>query len=206
MTRRVAAVVVALLLAPAASGCTVVAHSSTLPTAEPVPVESPAPTVDAQLRQVLDVANAHAGDCGTTAPPTPDARTATSLCSADRTLLYSLAPAAVSGPEVSDVQAVFSSARPVVRITVTPQGGAGLVRVTSDAMNSSPPRNQVALVSHGRVQAALPVTEAIDGQVLEITGFDSLQAAQQAAALLLAAARSSTASGGGSATPSATGS
>ena len=59
------------------------------------------------------------------------------------------------------------------------------MRVTSDAATASPPRNQVALVSHGRVQAALPVTDAIDGQVLEITGFDSLQAAQQAAALLL---------------------
>jgi preprotein translocase subunit SecD len=82
---------------------------------------------------------------------------------------------------------VYSSARPVVRITLTPQGGAGLVRLTNDAVNSSPPRNQVALVSHGRVQAALPVGEALDGQVFEITGFDTLEAAQQAAALLLAA-------------------
>jgi preprotein translocase subunit SecD len=183
--RRCAAALVVALVVPAASGCTVVTHSSTLPTSEPVPVDSPAPTVDAQLRQVLDVATAQAGQCDATAPPTPDPRAATSLCSADRTLYYSLAPAAVSGPEVSDVQAVFSSARPVVRITVTLQGAAGLVRVTSDAATASPPRNQVALVSHGRVQAALPVTDAIDGQVLEITGFDSLQAAQQAAALLL---------------------
>jgi preprotein translocase subunit SecD len=192
--RRCAAVLVMALVGPAASGCTVVTHSSTLPTSEPVPVDSPAPTVDAQLRQVLDVANAQAGQCGDTPPATPDPKTPASLCSADRVLLFSLGPAAVSGPEVSDVQAVFSSARPVVRITVTPQGAAGLVRVTSDAATASPPRNEVALVSHGRVQAALPVTDAIDGQVLEITGFDSLQAAQQAAALLLSSGQSATSS------------
>ena len=188
--RRAAVALVVMAVLPVLGGCTVVYRGSTVPTQEPVPVDSPAPTVDVQLRQVLDVANAQAGQCGEFAPPTPDPRTAASLCSADRTVLYSLAPAAVTGPEVSDVAAVYSSARPVVRITLTPQGGAGLVRLTNDAVNATPPRNQIALVSHGRVQAALPVAEALDGQVFEITGFDTLEAAQQAAALLLAAAPS----------------
>jgi preprotein translocase subunit SecD len=188
--RRAAAALVVAAVLPVLGGCTVVDKGSTVPTQEPVPVDSPAPTVDVQLRPVLDLANAQAGQCGAFAPPTPDPKAPTSLCSADRAVLYSLGPAAVTGPEVSDVQAVFSSARPVVRITLTAQGGAGLVRLTNDAVNSSPPRNQVALVSHGRVQAALPVGEALDGQVFEITGFDTLEAAQQAAALLLAAAPS----------------
>jgi preprotein translocase subunit SecD len=182
--RRCAAVVVAALTVSAVSGCTTVDHTSTAASALPAPTGSTAATYEVQLRGVLDVANAQAGECGTTAPPTPEPRRPATLCSADLVLVYTLAPAAVSGSEVTGVEAVFSSARPVVRITVTPQGGAGLVRVTSEAMNASPPRNQLALVSRGRVQTAVPVSDTIDGQVLEISGFDSIDAARAAAALL----------------------
>jgi len=188
------AVLAAVLLVPVLSACTTVDHTSTGASAIPAPTGSPAPAAyDLQLRGVLDVANAQTGQCSVPAPPTPDAAQQASLCSADRTLLYTLAPAAVAGAEVSSVEAVFSSARPVVRVSVTPQGGAGLVRLTTEASTASPPRNQVALVSGGRVQTALPVTDTIDGQVLEITGFDSIDAARAAAALL-----------GPSASPSAT--
>lgn len=168
-------------------GCSTVDHTSTQPTSEPFPVDSSSASSagpDLQLRQVLDVAGAQAGQCPTPAPATPEPRAQATLCSADTTLVYTLAAAAVDGAEVTGVEATYSSARPVVRITVSPQGGAGLVRVTSQALVASPPSNQVALVSHGRVQTALPVTDSIDGQVLEITGFDSLTAAQQAADLL----------------------
>ena len=182
--RRCAAVVLAGLLVAAVSGCTTVDHTSTEASALPAPTGSTAPTYEVQLRGVLDVANAQTGECGTTAPPTPEPQQQATLCSADLVLVYTLAPAAVSGSEVTGVEAVFSSARPVVRITVSPQGGAGLVRVTSEAMNASPPRNQLALVSRGRVQTAVPVTDTIDGQVLEISGFESIDAARAAAALL----------------------
>ena len=182
--RRCAAVVLAGLLVAAVSGCTTVDHTSTEASALPAPTGSTAPTYEVQLRGVLDVANAQTGECGTTAPPTPEPQQQATLCSADLVLVYTLAPAAVSGSEVTGVEAVFSSARPVVRITVSPQGGAGLVRVTSEAMNASPPRNQLALVSRGRVQTAVPVTDTIDGQVLESSGFESIDAAGAAAALL----------------------
>ena len=181
---RCAAGMLAALLVAAVSGCTTVDHTSTEATALPAPTGSTAPTYEVQLRGVLDVANAHTGQCGTTAPPMPEPSQQATLCSADLVLVYTLAPAAVSGSEVTGVEAVFSSARPVVRITVSPQGGAGLVRVTSQAMNATPPRNQLALVSRGRVQTAVPVTDTIDGQVLEISGFDSIDAARAAAALL----------------------
>ena len=82
------------------------------------------------------------------------------------------------------MEAAWASGSPVVRITVNPQGGAGLVRLTSEAVSATPPRNQVALVSHGRVQAALPVSETIDGRVLDINGFATQEAAQQAVDLL----------------------
>jgi len=182
--RRCAAGLLGALLMAAVSGCTTVDHTSTEASALPAPTGSTAPTYEVQLRGVLDVANAQTGECGTDAPPTPEPRQQATLCSADLVLVYTLAPAAVSGSEVTGVEAVFSSARPVVRITVSPQGGAGLVRVTNEAMNASPPRNQLALVSRGRVQTAVPVTDTIDGQVLEISGFDTIDAARAAAALL----------------------
>jgi len=182
--RRCAAGLLGALLMAAVSGCTTVDHTSTEASALPAPTGSTAPTYEVQLRGVLDVANAQSGECGTDAPPTPEPRQQATLCSADLVLVYTLAPAAVSGSEVTGVEAVFSSARPVVRITVSPQGGAGLVRVTNEAMNASPPRNQLALVSRGRVQTAVPVTDTIDGQVLEISGFDTIDAARAAAALL----------------------
>ena len=173
----------ALLSTLGVSGCSVVDHTSTAPTVEPVPTGSTAPALDVQLRPVLAVSNAAAGQCPVTAT-TPPAADEASLCSADRTLLYRVGPAGFDGPEVGSVEAAWASGSPVVRITVNPQGGAGLVRLTSEAVSATPPRNQVALVSHGRVQAALPVSETIDGRVLDINGFATQEAAQQAVDLL----------------------
>ena len=199
-TAQAAALLAVVLTAGGCSGPSVITTSGSPSLPVGAPTDTPDPVYDVHLRQVLDVANAQAGQCPEAAPPTPDPESAATLCSADRTLVYRLATAAVAGPEVTDVSAVYSSARPVVRIVVTPQGGAALVRLTTDASQASPPLNQVALVSKGRVQAALPATETIDGQVLEITGFDSLQAAQAAAALLLPSASPSPS--GASASPS----
>jgi preprotein translocase subunit SecD len=47
-------------------------------------------------------------------------------------------------------------------------------------MTQPAPRNQLALVSHGRVQSAPAITEAIDGNVIVFTGFASVDDAQKA--------------------------
>jgi preprotein translocase subunit SecD len=193
--RKVATRGIPLLVgALALTSCTTVDHTSTAASVEPVPTESPAAVLDIQLRGVLDVANAEAGQCpqpavaGSAAPSptptTPPASSQATLCSADRTLVYTLAPAAVPGEQVSDIAAVSNAGSPAVQITVTPQGGAALSRLSATAMVASPPRSQIAIVSHGLVQVALPVTEQIDGRVLDVNGFDSQDAAQQAVDLL----------------------
>ena len=141
-------------------------------------------TLDLQLRPVLDVATATAGQCGTTPPPTPDPAQPAQLCSQDRTLLVSLGPAAVTGPRVTGLDATMTSRQPQLQVKLDAQGGAALTRATAEGMLLPAPRNQLALVSHGRVQSAPVITEAIDGNVIVFTGFATVEDAQAAADFL----------------------
>ena len=169
------------------AGCSISTTTSAAPVSvAPTPSESHQPELDLQLRPVLDLATATAGQCAETRPPTPDPAQPAQLCSEDRTLLLSLGPAAVTGVRVTGMEATMTSRQPQLQIKLDAQGGASLTRVTAEAMLQQEPRNQLALVSHGRVQAAPTVTEAIDGNVLVLTGFATVDDAAAARDLILA--------------------
>ena len=185
--RVTALAVPALLLTVAAlTGCSV--STTTTPATSSLaatPSESPSPELDLQLRPVLDIANAEAGQCGATPPATPDPRSDAQLCSQDRILLYTLGPAGVAGARVTSVEATITSRTPQVQVKLDAEGGASLTRMTVEGMLAPAPRNRVAIVSHGRVQSAPVVTDSIDGGVFVLTGFDSMDAAQKAVDFLV---------------------
>ena len=176
----------ACLAAYALVGCSVttttVSRTTPVP---PGPTESPVRELDLQLRPVLDIANATAGQCTPSPPPTPTAEAPALLCSQDRILLYSLGPAAVTGGSVTGLDATTTQGTPQVQVKLDAQGGAALTRLTSDGMAQPVPRDQMAIVSHGRVQSAPTITEAILGTVLVITGFASVDDAQRAVDFLV---------------------
>jgi preprotein translocase subunit SecD len=169
------------LAAYAVSGCSVTTTSVSPTTSGASSAsESPVPELDLQLRPVLDIANAASGQCTPTPPPTPSADAPAQVCSQDRILLYSLVPAAVTGRSVTGLDATMTQRTPQVQVKLDAQGGAALTRLTADGMVQPVPRDQMAIVSHGRVQSAPTITEAIDGNVLVITGFASVDDAQKA--------------------------
>jgi preprotein translocase subunit SecD len=169
--------VVPVLLA----GCSISTTTSAAPVSvAPTPSESPTTVLDVQLRPVLDIATATAGQCAVTPPPSPDPAQPAQVCSQDRTLLLSLAAAAVTGQHVTGLEATMTSRQPQLQVKLDAQGGAALTRVTAQGMSQAAPRNQLALVSHGRVQSAPVITEAIDGNLIVFTGFASVDDAQKA--------------------------
>jgi preprotein translocase subunit SecD len=176
----------ALLVVPAVlalAGCSISTTTSAAPVSvAPTPSESPTQVLDLQLRPVLDIATATAGQCAATAspPPSPDPVQPAQVCSQDRTLLLSLGPAAVTGTQVTGLDATMTSRQPQLQVKLDAQGGAALTRVTAEGMTQAPPRNQLALVSHGRVQSAPTISEAIDGSIIVFTGFTSVDDAQKA--------------------------
>jgi preprotein translocase subunit SecD len=182
---------VSLVAAGALGGCSVSTTTtpssvSATPTASGTPSpEATAPELDLQLRPVLDIANAQAGQCGETPPPTPDPQAPAQLCSQDRILLYSLGPAGVTGARVTSVEATMTSRTPQIQVKLDAQGGASLTRLTAEGMVQPAPRNRLAIVSHGRVQSAPAITDVIDGAVLVITGFPTVEDAQTAVDFLL---------------------
>jgi preprotein translocase subunit SecD len=180
----------ALLVVPvvlALAGCSISTTTSSAPVVvSPTPSESPQPELDLQMRPVLDVASATAGQCGETRPPTPDPAQPAQICSEDRTLLLSLGPAAVTGARVTGLDATMTSRQPQLQIKLDAQGGASLTRMTAEGMLLPEPRNQLALVSHGRVQAAPRITETIDTSILVLTGLAAVADAEAARDLLLA--------------------
>ena len=170
----------------ALTGCSVSTTSTPAPVSvAPTPSDTPAPELDLQLRPVLDIANAEAGQCVDPPPPTPDPAAPAQICSQDRILLYSLGPAAVTGARVTGLDATMTERSPQVQVKLDAQGGASLTRMTVEGMLQPVPRNQLAIVSHGRVQSAPRITEPIDSSVLVITGFTTVEDAQRAVDFLV---------------------
>jgi preprotein translocase subunit SecD len=189
MTRagRTTAAVLVVPVVLALAGCSVSTTTSAAPVpVAPTPSASPQPELDLQLRPVLDIATARAGECGEARPASPAPGKPARVCSEDRTLLLSLGPAAVSGARVTGLDATMTSRQPQLQIKLDAQGGAALTRVTAEGMLLPEPRNQLALVSHGRVQASPTITESIDTSILVLTGFASVDDAAAARDLLLA--------------------
>jgi len=179
-TRR-AALAALGVCACALAGCSV-STTSVSPTTSgaPTTTESAPPELDLQLRPVLGIANATGGQCTQPPPPTPTASSPADVCSQDRILLYSLGPAQVTGAEVTGLDATMTERTPQVQVKLDAGGGAALTRLTAEGMQKPVPQNQLAIVSHGRVQSAPTITDTIDGAVLVITGFGSVGDAQKA--------------------------
>jgi len=177
---RLGALVAGSLGALLLTGCTTTTTTTTAPTVDPLPSQSTGPELDLQLRPVLEVAPAGAGQCPARLDVTPVANQAASACSQDGKLVYSLGPAAVTGARVSDMTVSHQGGSPVVQISLDALGGAGLSSVTAEIAQLEQPRSQLAIVSHGRVQSAPVVTEQIDGRVMMVSGFADDAAAQAA--------------------------
>jgi len=162
------------------AGCSTFDSTRTTPTLDPLPTESAAPVLDLQLRAVLAVTPATVGACPAVRLTTPAAAAPATACSQDRTLVYSLAPASVTGDRVTSVEVVYQGGQPVVEVKLDPRGTAELSAVSGAAMVQQPPRSQLALVSHGRVQTAPTVTDQLDGGIFLLSGFATADAAQLA--------------------------
>ncbi len=160
------------------SGCSVSTTSATtVAPVEPISSESPAPELDLQLRPVLDVSAADPASCPIAAS-TPPPKAAASLCSTDRRARYSLGPAALTGPRVTSIEPLYSATGVVVAVKVDAMGKAALSNVTLESSFKAPPQSQLAIVSRGTVLVAPAVTEQVDGGVLLLTGFASMDAAR----------------------------
>ena len=183
--RRTPGLAVVVLAGVALAGCSTVATTSTAPTAAPLVTAPPsAPVVDLQVRPVLDVRSATPGECPSTPLTTPAPAAAASLCSQDRTSIFSLAPAELTGQRVTDVSAAWESGYPVVELRFDPQGAATLSRVTGQVVSDAAAAPRLALVSHGRVQKTAAIIDQITDGVMVLSGFQSGDAAQQAADFL----------------------
>jgi hypothetical protein len=136
--------------------------------------------VDLQLRQVLSISDGGPATCPAGTVATPPAQEPATLCSQDRTLVYSLAPAAIDGNRPTSLEVAGSANGPAVRVRYDAQGAASLSTLTLRGSQESPPRSLLAIVSHGRVQAAPTMSGQIEGGILDISGFPSAQAAQSA--------------------------
>lgn len=176
--RLVAATAVALCVA-AVSGCSISTTSSTtVPVVEPVASSSPEPVLDLQLRPVESIARAEPGACPTLPARTPNATATATLCSNDGKLAYDLATAAVTGQRVTSIEALDSGGGPVIQIKLDAMGGASL-RSTTLRGSLADPQPRLAIVTHGGVLAAPTMTDELDGGVLLVSGFESLEKAQE---------------------------
>lgn len=138
---------------------------------------------DLQLRPVLAAARAEAGQCPKGDPPSPPRSEPATLCTADLTTVLSLGPAVVDGEQVRKVDAGTIADANVVRVELDTNGGTALSNETLRLSQEQSPKNWLAIVSHGRVQTAPVVTDQISGGILDITGFETADAARSAAAL-----------------------
>ena len=136
--------------------------------------------VDFQLRQVLGIEPGDPTRCPSGKVATPPALAPATLCSQDGTLVYTLAPAAVDGNRPTSIEVAGSSLGPVVRVRLDVKGATSLSNLTLRASQEAAPRSKLAIVSHGRVQAAPVMTDQVAGGILDISGFETAQAAQAA--------------------------
>ena len=177
-TRLVVAATVAVC-ATALSGCSISTTSSTtVPVVEPVASSSPPPVLDLQLRVVESVGRAEPGSCPALPSLTPDPAATATLCSNDGRLSYGLEKAAVTGQRVTSIEALDSGGTPVIQIKLDAMGGTSL-RSTTLRGSLADPQPGLAIVTHGGVLAAPTMTEELDGGVLLVSGFESLEKAQE---------------------------
>jgi preprotein translocase subunit SecD len=131
---------------------------------------------------VLDVAWVESEPCvAETGPPASEV----TLCpddtiSTNAGLKYRLGPVALSGSDVASMSTKEYGLSPVIQVQLTEQGKAEFADLTGQLMNNQAPRDMLAIVVDGKVQSAPSVQARIEDGQLELTGFDTLQAAEAA--------------------------
>jgi preprotein translocase subunit SecD len=139
---------------------------------------------DLQLRTVVSAERASAGQCPADPGPTPPAAQRATLCSADLAYVLVLGPAVVDGARVTSLDAGSLGGGPTVRVFLDVQGATALANATLRMAGAPSPGNWLAIVTGGRVQSTPVVMDQIDGGIVDITGFDNVEAARRAAALI----------------------
>ena len=138
----------------------------------------PVDQVSFQVRPVLTEKQASAADCASSAAAAPTATEKVErICSADRTVVYSLGPAAFTEAEVKTVATGerFDDER-VANVELDAKGTAAFAKVTETANRNERPTSQFAIVVDGAVASAPAVTQgAITGGQLEVSFGDAKQ-------------------------------
>ena len=186
--RRGTATGAAVLVAGAALAGCAVTTTSTDPLASLAPSSATPSTsasggavadvLDLQLRPVATQRRAEVGDCAAplSSTTTPPPRQAATLCSSDGSTVFELKPAAVAGDRVTSIEPISSVNGPIIQVKYDAMGSSQLRTVTL-AGSLADPQLALAIVSHGTVLGAPPMTDELDGGVLLISGFATLDQA-----------------------------
>jgi preprotein translocase subunit SecD len=141
-----------------------------------------------EFRPVLDVTMVESEPCiAETGPPASEVTLcADDTISTEPVLKYMLGPVALSGSDVASMSTKEYGLSPVIQVQLTEQGKAKFADLTGQLMNNQAPRDMLAIVVDGKVQSAPSVQARIEGGQLELTGFESLAAAESALSLITA--------------------
>jgi preprotein translocase subunit SecD len=141
-----------------------------------------------EFRPVLDVTMVESEPCvAETGPPASEV----TLCADDTIstaagLKYMLGPVALSGSDVASMSTKEYGRSPVIQVQLTEQGKAKFADLSGRLMNNQAPRDMLAIVVDGKVQSAPSVQARIEGGQLELTGFETLAAAESSLSLITA--------------------
>jgi hypothetical protein len=140
----------------------------------------PVDQVSFQVRPVLSEKQATAADCTSSVPAVPaTAVKVERICSADKTIVYSVGPASITESDVTSVAGAErgdGSGERAAYVELSGRGTKELAKITDIANRNEAPANQFALVVDGAVVSAPAVEQgAITGGQLEISFADSQQ-------------------------------
>jgi preprotein translocase subunit SecD len=141
-----------------------------------------------EFRPVLDATLVGSGPCVAETGPPPSEVT---LCADDTVgssagLKYRLGPVALSGSDVASMTAIEDMSSAVIQVQLTERGKVEFADLTGQLMNNQAPQDMLAIVVDGKVQSAPSVRARIEGGRLELTGFETLAAAESALSLITA--------------------
>jgi len=129
------------------------------------PASDPATGTWFQVRPVLAEKKATGNDCTVVRTTLPNAQPADSVCSQDKTVVYSLGAAVLTENDVDSV----GSTDTVVSLGLLPNGKAAFATMTGDLSKQKSPANQFAVLADGVVLTAPSVNSgAITDGMLEV--------------------------------------
>lgn len=135
------------------------------PTAAPTPTEPPVVIRPLPIRPVVEAFQAQPGQCDPPPPPLPPAEPQPA-CDVERVAHYQLEPVALElGLTGAKTVKLPTSPYYSVQIVMDSRSSAAFAQYTAANVG-----RQVAFVRDGLVLAAPPITQAIDGQSLQLSG------------------------------------